>query len=446
MRTRLSTPTIKKEQTGDKVWIRRRKDNSLHLQRDEPWWSCNPRSRRCIVALVASVVVVGACAVPARVARANQIDVGCPQTDPGQALVQAINAAGTGDTLSLTPKCTYALKVIENDTIGPNGLPVINKTLTIRGHGATISRTSRHKFRILEVSKTGDLTLDDVTVDNGFADQGNAPAPAPAPEKYSRGRGGGIYNLGTLQVVNSTFSHNTASVNGGGIGNGDPQEDDLPNPARGTLKLNKSVVSNNKADHAGGIASGSTSTMDLTDCIVSENRAGGDGGIANQGTATVANCFIIDNVADGDFGGMVNAGDNVKIVNSYIIGNRANGVYPGEFGDGGGVANIGKMEVIGSTIIDNVAEEDAGGVYNPGGTITIIDSYIIHNRAERSGGGISNISGGTAILTTNQIMRNKAAEGGGIFNAPGSTVPSIAGNIVRFNTLDNCKIVPGCIN
>jgi hypothetical protein len=326
----------------------------------------------------------------------------------------------------------------------------------MQGNNATIKRNSATPFRILEVAPGGDLTLNDITVENGDADHGSAPPP----DKFRKGRGGGIYNLGTLKVIKSTISHNNANA-GGGIGNGDPQEvcDNQPSPcqpAGGTLTLlaNSIVTGNKTPDVAnnssivsvgGGIANGTKGTMNLTDCIVSDNKSAGDAGIASQGAATLTNCYVIDNVAKGNFGGIVSSG-SMTITNSFIVGNRAKGAN-GDSGEVGGIANLGSMTVTSSNIIDNVAEHDAGGVGNTG-SLTMSDSHIIGNHAENVGGGISNNFGGNAILTGNHIIHNKAnADGGGIFNgiATGSTVTLIGSNTVRDNALHDCtNVTPPC--
>ena len=83
--------------------------------------------------------------------------------------------AGSGpDTLALRPG-TYTLTQAYEDMDGGNGLPAVTSNITIRGHGATVTRSadpSTPAFRILEVITGGTLTLRDLTISNGRAATG----------------------------------------------------------------------------------------------------------------------------------------------------------------------------------------------------------------------------------------------------------------------------------
>ena len=106
----------------------------------------------------------------------------------------------------------------------------------------------------------------------------------------SMGEGGGLSNgyPGTLTLVNSTVSENTATWWGGGISSG------------GTLIVTESTVSGNSAQDAGGIGNqGSPSaTLTLTNSTVSGNTATErGGGIVNLRSATLTNSTISGNDA-----------------------------------------------------------------------------------------------------------------------------------------------------
>jgi hypothetical protein len=78
--------------------------------------------------------------------------------------------AGSGaDTLVLEPPgSTVTLTHVDNTTYGPTGLPVIHSVITIAGQGGTIARApGAPAFRLLAVSGSGDLSLQDVTVAGG---------------------------------------------------------------------------------------------------------------------------------------------------------------------------------------------------------------------------------------------------------------------------------------
>ena len=150
------------------------------------------------------------------------------------ALIAAINTAnrnGTKDTINLAAG-TYTLTKVNNDTDGPNGLPSITSTITIKGVGAESTIITGGSFdfevRIIHVASSGSLTIEGVTITGGFID--------------SIGDGGGIRNSGTLILTHSIIRDNTTSGVGGGIFND-----------RGTLTVTHSTVSSN---FAGGTQTG----------------------------------------------------------------------------------------------------------------------------------------------------------------------------------------------
>jgi hypothetical protein len=233
-----------------------------------------------------------------------------------------ISLASSGDSI-MVAAATYT----ENLTIAFS-LKVTGSgaaTTIIDGGGVgpvvTISDTTAH------------VSLSKVTIRNGHA-----------------GKGGGIYNNGTLTVSNSILSGNSASSglgSGGGIQN------------NGTLTINNSTVSGNTAR---GTASG-----------------GLGGGIGNYGTVTISNSTITGNSVSGAFGA----------------------------GFGGGIGNAGTATISDSTISGNVATAYGGGIFNEGNLTTINNSTVSGNKGYK-GGGVANYSG-TAILQ-NSIVANNSGQ------------------------------------
>ena len=117
-------------------------------------------------------LLMGVAAPPARAAT---FDV--PDGDVA-GLIAAINAAngnGQPDTINLAANGTYVVTTGPYAAAGPNGLPSITSQITVNGNGATIERSSAGgtpRFRILHVAGSGDLTLNDVTVQNGHTPDG----------------------------------------------------------------------------------------------------------------------------------------------------------------------------------------------------------------------------------------------------------------------------------
>ena len=197
---------------------------------------------------------------------------------------------------------------------------MIRSVVTIAGRGSTIVRDREAQaFRILAVSRTGDLTLTETTVSGGRVPAGDLPGNSD---------GGGISNFGgILTVTNSTLAGNRVDNGyGGGVAN-----------LGGTLTITDSTLVGNIAFSGGGVANYSSDST---------------------GTVTVTNSTIADNAAFGSGGGVSELyGGTVTVTNSTLSGNTA-------FDIGGGVDNSGILTVTNSTIADNVTFGDGGGVAN----------------------------------------------------------------------------------
>jgi hypothetical protein len=422
-------------------------------------------SWRGVAVLATSLATVGLGSVPIQVAHADQIYVDCKVEN----LIIAISSAAKGDLLSLTPGCIYTLteaqlNPLSDPTLGNNGLPGITKTLTIKGNGATITRQSTPavaKFRIFLVAHDGgDLTISDLTVDNGDT-SGTDP---------KAGRGGGILNLGSLNVTNSTFSHNHGSFGSGAIANGIPDETGV-HPVAGNITLSDSVFFDNSGGIGGAIGNGATSTMNLTGCTISHNTTSLEGGgIANQGTAILNKCTISGNSVTGSDpmllggGGIVNAGQ-LFLTDSPISGNSVTGSDQGPNGllGGGAILNEGQLSLTDSPISGNSVTYTGsgnqngfgGGLFNvPSATATLTRSNIIGNSATNGGGGILNgaFQGafGTVTLTSSDVTGNSSpAGGGGISNGGRMTITQ--SNVTGNNAMGDGGgitnvVVPGVTN
>ncbi len=122
---------------------------------------------------------------------------------------------------------------------------------------------------------------------------------------------------------------------------------------REALALNQMQIRNSSAPNGGGAIFNQTGSLDIEGSLIRDNTSGqGGGGIQN---------------------GLADQTDNLPsltVVNSTITGNTANG-NPGEMGVatgyGGGVLNsAGYTGIIQSTVYDNLAEVDGGGVGSQG--------------------------------------------------------------------------------
>jgi LPXTG-site transpeptidase (sortase) family protein len=240
----------------------------------------------------------------------------------------------------------------------------IIKEMTITGSGHAVTVSGESKGRVFEVNNdSGTVTLNELSVINGVV---------TGSEK-----GGGIENLGRLNVTKSTLTNNTAALIGGGIYN------------NGNLTVTDSTLTGNMG---------------------SETGAGGGIGNGMSGVATITNSSLTGNTAN-DGGGLFNdAFGTMTIRESTLTGNAATGSY----GGGGGINNSGDLSVDDSSITGNSAYS-GGGIMNVGGSLTIRNSTLSGNTSSL-GGGIYNYTGATLTVRNATISGNTASMGSGIYN------------------------------
>lgn len=166
---------------------------------------------------------------------------------------------------------------------------------------------------------------------------------------------GGIFNSGVATIVDSRISDNFISYEGvgGGIEN------------RGTLVLMGSTVSGNTADIGAGITT--TGRATLIDSTISGNRitgvySYGGAGILAAGTTTIDNCTVSGN--RGDLGsGLYLVGGALTLTHSTVTGNSA------EYAGGGVYVTSGRFTARRSIIAGNSAD------YSPAGREVRVGHY-----------------------------------------------------------------------
>ena len=265
--------------------------------------------------------------------------------------------AQSGDTIRITPALHGAPIVLTQGEL------VLDKSLTIKAqknHPATIS--GNNNSRVFEVASGAHVSLINLAITDG-----NGVADNPAGTSQDDGEGGGILNFGTLTVIASNVSGNSA-LDGGGISN-----------VFGTLTVNASTLSGNSATIDGVGVSGEGGgiynffgALTVNDSTLSGNSARGGGGILSFGTVTVSDSTLSGNSATFEGGGIFSGG-TVTVSDSTLSGNSAAFF-------GGGIFNDGTATVSGSTLSGNSAAQ-GGGIFNRFGTLTANDSTVSGNDA-----------------------------------------------------------------
>jgi len=368
------------------------------------------------------------------VARADTVAVPCAGPGGGASgLVAAIdhaNATPGPDTIDLASGCNYALTAASSPG---NGLPVVTGELTIRGHDATIERSSPAAFRILEVSPGAEVLLDQVTVAGGAISLSGTTA-----------FGGAILNGGLLTVTRSTIRDNEVSGSGSSAGGGGIANN-------GSVVLRDTVLRNNKASSTGtqiftavggAVLNRTGATMSITGSTVVGNTAvargaselfflAAAGGIGNTGTLNVSDTRIAGNrsIAVGahgqaNGGGMSVADGTVTVTGGTIKGNTASASGDVAAAHGGGLESFGRTKLSGTVVEGNAASgptAQGGGIFN-GRRLTIVSGTVTDNVATATSG---------------------SGQGGGIFSEAGRVI--LHHTDVFANQPDDCEpSIPGC--
>ena len=283
-----------------------------------------------------------------------------------------------------------------------------------------------------------------VTIQNGSTIQGNTGT-----------RGGGIYTEhSTVEVKDSKIDRNTA----------DDAPEKAPNSNKGlgggiysyesTLTVTDSTISGNEAkgstsliwynskdeissealgNGGGGIcAVGKKSDVTLDGVTVTGNKAtsskkGTGAGIEAQGgSLTVKDSTISNNEAQGNGGGIFSAEGNVLDVSgSTIQGNKADnggGIHTGEARDASKTPS--KATITDTKILENeaIGSGEGGGVcVGTRADATLKGCTVANNRSVSTGGGIA-AKLSTVTLDDTTVENNQAVNGGGLFHL-GIAVP-----------------------
>jgi predicted outer membrane repeat protein len=299
------------------------------------------------------------------------------------AIVSA-NASSTPSTICLGGG-TYNLTAVNNSDESPNGLPSITKNITIIGNNSVIERaTSAPQFRIFRVASNGRLSLNNLTIRGGHA----------------------------------------GSLSGGGVRN------------LGILELNTVIVENNTGNAGGGIRNNNNATFTAINSLIRNNVSTTNGGglYANNGSSTtLTNTNFLANTtnASNGLGGAIFSNGNIFTMSGGIIQNNS-------ARNGGGIfVNITTqaMSLNGVQFTGNTASNHGAGIYHLSGTtFSVQNGRFTSNIATNEGGAIA--GDGTFTITNSNFISNSANIGGAI-HAQATSGSSIQQSCLENNTAPN---------
>ncbi|MGI8655327.1 MAG: DUF4214 domain-containing protein [Pyrinomonadaceae bacterium] len=191
-----------------------------------------------------------------------------------------------------------------------------------------------------------------------------------------------------------------------------------------TINISNVTLTGGNAGNGAAGAIANRGTLGIFNSVLVGNRAFSGGAIYNIGALYLRNSSVINNFASSNSGGIFNLnGQTLELRNVTVAGNSANGV-------GGGIFNGGTLFIGNSTITGNRSDADGitdsngtgGGGLAATGTETLVNSIIAGNlNGTTAASTASDISG--AIENADYNLIGNAATSAGITNG-------VSGNIV----------------
>ncbi|MDO5859526.1 Ig-like domain repeat protein, partial [Methanobrevibacter sp.] len=327
-------------------------------------------------------------------------------------------SVSAGGTILLNHNYTYS----QSDSVGTDGIR-INRDITIDGQGYTLDGAGESSiFRI-----TGDshVILKNINFVNGHGSSGGAI-------RFS--------SYENVEIYNSNFTNNSASVSGGAI----------YIYSAGSISLNSKIVNstftNNVAATGGAISASGTLTSVVSSNFYYNNATNNGGSLFLDVGAYVDRCLFEHGHAANDGGAIyLNSvvGEDSTIDDSIL---EKLGVFNSVMVDcsagrngGAGYINANKGTVRNVTFAYNTAGGSGGAGYVSGSNGKLIGSRFINNTAANDGGAVMWI-GLNGTIQSVTIINNTATEGngGGIYLHPSDAVSAFSGiSIVNMSTFNH---------
>ena len=222
------------------------------------------------------------------------------------------------DTLSIL---MFHKTRISNNSCGDEGGGLLNRGLLF----LTESKIARNS----SISRGGgisNLPLGVINIQYSSVDSNQVGSP------YGYSRGGGLYNSGALNISRSEIKYNTVNEKGGGVFNdtGGFLNLDFSQVAYNLANVHNSTV----AEAKGGGGLYNIGEMNIRNAMIANNKSNGyAGGIYNP--TQLINSIIVNNFATthwsnninyGGFGGLHNINPNLEVINCTFANNVHSGI------------------------------------------------------------------------------------------------------------------------
>ena len=275
------------------------------------------------------------------------------------AVMEANRASGIGATIDL-PAGTYMLQIpataSDDESSGDlnfatpvNGNPLI----TINGAGAATTIIDANQIdRVMQVEASRSARLHGIALRDGYSPDG----------------GGALVNNGVLALDQVDVVQNTTENNGGAIYN------------VGQMTLDRVHIGplNHATLAGGGIFN--IGTLALTDSSVFANQGSAGGGLGNAGSATIKRSTFSFNRAE-EYGGGIRSSGVLEIVDSTIASNRAqiSGGGINAFVNGSFLYAYNSTIAGNSAYADDGTDGTGGGIHVDAGSVNLKNSLVVGN-------------------------------------------------------------------
>ncbi|MGA2916946.1 PEGA domain-containing protein [Methanoregula sp.] len=329
---------------------------------------------------------------------------------------KTIDNARSGDTIDLGPGTYFEHDIKVSKDI------IIEATPSTRGTAINTFIDAQGRGRIFNVTGKNSFTVNFLSLQNGRADNGSAI--------YFNGNGG------TLNIVYTTISGCSATVEGGAIYS--------PGPAIINIEDSTRITGCSAEVGGGAIYSGGgTLTIDdssFSDCSASE----GGGAIAANGSTIIISSTTFTNCQSSNAGGAIATfnGSTISITSSTFTNCSAT---PDGTAVGGAIATFGGGKITIETSTFKSCSADGGGaISSQNGATLIIESSTFTDCSVTTGGGaiLSNGSG-TTTITSSTFTNCSATGSNGAIEGVGGAIAIEGTTTIKSSMFTNCSATSG---